>query len=234
LYRTLSTAGITAATFAHESSGNPIKVITLSIRTIERRGKQELGSRYQQILEAPVCAILHATDSLSVLGTATLSLIDHQKRRLGRVSIHDVVKEVLKMFEPFLAGREVSTSTEWADGHPYLRASQAALESIVTNLLNNSLAAFERKSVAKRAIRIRTDLKDTVLVLSVADNGPGIEGIAVADIWLPGETTRPNGTGLGLTIVRDTVRDLGGRVDALSHSDLGGAEILVELPILGR
>lgn len=65
------------------------------------------------------------------------------------------------------------------------------------------------------------------------DNGPGIRGINVSDIWLPGETTYPNGTGLGLTIVRDTVQDLGGSVDAVGQGELGGAEIIIQLPILG-
>jgi nitrogen fixation/metabolism regulation signal transduction histidine kinase len=50
---------------------------------------------------------------------------------------------------------------------------------------------------------------------------------------LPGHTTNPNGTGLGLTIVKDAVNDLGGNVEAFAKSDLGGAKIVVELPIIG-
>ncbi len=49
LYRTLSTAGITAATFSHESRGNPLKVITQSIRAIERRVKQNLNKQYDEL-----------------------------------------------------------------------------------------------------------------------------------------------------------------------------------------
>jgi len=63
------------------------------------------------------------------------------------------------------------------------------------------------------------------------DNGPGIRGLTVDEIWLPGKTTTPNGTGLGLTIVRDAVVDLGGKTYAISSSEFGGAEIIVELPI---
>src|SRR5205823_10155090 len=96
--------------------------------------------------------------------------------------------------------------------------SQAAIESIVTNLLNNSLAAFEQANVRKREILIKTTVVDGAVTMDVLDNGPGIEGIDVKDIWLPGETTRPNGTGLGLAIVRDTVVDLGGHVNATPHS----------------
>jgi C4-dicarboxylate-specific signal transduction histidine kinase len=71
------------------------------------------------------------------------------------------------------------------------------------------------------------------LEFRASDNGPGIRGIDIHDIWLPGETTYVAGTGLGLAIVRDTVRDLGGSVDALASGSLGGAEIIIYLPILG-
>lgn len=234
LYRTLSTAGITAATFAHESSGNPIKVVAHSIKIIERRGKKELGSKYEGVLAQPVTAIVHAVDALSVLGSATLSLIDHQKRRLARVDVHATIREVLATFAPFLSGRDVTAETEFDSGKPYLRASQAAIESIITNLLNNSLSAFEQANVRQRKILIRTTVVDGTVTMDVLDNGPGIEDIDVKDIWLPGETTRPNGTGLGLAIVKDTVVDLGGHVNAIPHSPMGGAQISVELPILGH
>jgi signal transduction histidine kinase len=234
LYRTLSTAGITAATFAHESSGNPIKVVAHSIKTIERRSKKELGTKYEDLLGQPVTAITRAVDALSVLGSATLSLIDHDKRRLGRVEVHSTITNVLNIFGPFLTGRDVVATADFASGKPYLRASQAAIESIITNLLNNSLTAFEQASVSQRKILIRTTIVESVVTIDVLDNGPGIEGIDLKDIWLPGETTRPNGTGLGLAIVKDTVVDLGGHVSALAQSPLGGAQISVELPILGK
>jgi nitrogen-specific signal transduction histidine kinase len=234
LYRTLSTAGITAATFAHESKGNPIKVILNSARTIERRGKQDLGDKYDSRLKRSVEAILTSVSALGVLSTTTLSLIAHEKRRAGRVDVHETIERVCEMFVPFLRGRDVQwNGPEFCAGAPYLRGTEAAVESIVTNLLNNSLAAFEAAGTAKRQIAIRTEIQDSVLILRVLDSGPGIEGVSKKDIWLPGITTRPNGTGLGLTIVRDAVIDLGGNVDAIEHSELGGAEIVIELPILG-
>lgn len=233
LYRTLSTAGITAATFAHESSGNPIKVITQSVMAIERRAKRALDGDYDRILRRPVESIIKSVDALAVLGTATLKLLEHEKRRLGRVDILTVIVDILETFEPFLDGRDVEVRKQLCPGNPYLRGSRAAVESIVTNLLNNSLVALERSRTSQREIHIRTTVDGDVLTLRVSDNGPGIEGISVKDIWLPGRTTRPNGTGLGLTIVRDAVKDLGGEVDAVAHSELGGAEIIIELPILG-
>ena len=93
---------------------------------------------------------------------------------------------------------------------------------------------MELSEQKERQIFVATELVDTSVRIRVLDNGPGIVGISKEDVWLPGVTTRPNGTGLGLTIVRDTVLDLGGEVAAHESSALGGAEFIVELPILGR
>ena len=62
----------------------------------------------------------------------------------------------------------------------------------------------------------------------------GINNIKLDEIWLPGKTTREGGTGLGLTIVRDSVADLGGKVNVIPKGELGGAEFIVELKLNGE
>lgn len=233
LYRTLSTAGITAVTFAHESSGNPIKVISQSIGAIARRAEKLVGEDYDKRLRDPVESVKGALASLSVLGAATLKLVDHEKRRLSRIDLHNLLNDILTTYEPFFLGRDVMIRPDLAVGEPYLRGSQAAVESIVTNLLNNCLNAFEADATRNRVIRVSTTVSTDYWTLTIEDNGPGIRGIRKAAIWLPGRTTRKNGTGLGLTIVRDATKDLGGTVTAVEKGRLGGAAITVELPILG-
>ena len=234
LYRTLSTAGITTATFAHESRGNPIKAITLAIGAIERRARGELRETYAKLLEKPVASIKRAINGLAVLGAATFNLLDHEKRRSSSVNLHKVITDLLETFKPFTDGRDVTVVTHLAPGAPFLKGSEAAVESVLTNLINNSVAAFETSQTANRQIRIRTEVSDGMFTMCVLDNGPGIVGISKKDIWIAGETTRVNGTGLGLTIVKDTVEDLGGEVDAKEKGELGGAEIIIKLPILGK
>ena len=69
--------------------------------------------------------------------------------------------------------------------------------------------------------------------LKVLDNGLGIKDIELDKIWLPGMTTTPSGTGFGLTIVKDSVKDIRGKVRAIANGELGGAEFAVELPLSG-
>ena len=233
LYRTLSTAGITAATFAHESSANPFKIISQSIAAIDRRAKENFGELYETVFKRPINGIRRAVGSLTVLSTATLKLLDHEKRRTARVDLHELLDDVLLTYRPFFRGRDVEVVTNLAPGAPFLRGQRASVESIVTNLLNNSVAAFEDAGTQRRVIEISSHISDHRWSLSVSDSGPGISEIRKSDIWLPGHTTRRHGTGLGLTIVRDAVNDLGGRVEVLEHGPLGGAVLTVHLPILG-
>lgn len=234
LYRTLSTAGITAATFAHESASNPLKVIDQSALTIERRGKKVLEGDYVKTFGAPVKRLKRAARALGVLASVTLTLIDRDRRRVGRVELHEVIRTQLKTLKPFLDGRDVEVEANFAPGDPYLQGTPAAVESIFTNLLNNALTALESSTSDQRRIVVSTERDGDQLIIRVLDNGPGIDEseISLGDIWLPGETTHD--TGLGLTIVRDSVADLGGSAEALAHGDLGGAEFIITLPILGH
>lgn len=233
LYRTLSTAGITAATFAHESTGNPLKAITLAVGTIERRAREHFAAEYAKKLQPAVDRIKSSIESLSVLGTVTLSLLNHEKRRIAKVGVHGVVQSVVTTFQPFFADRNVIVELQLTKGEPWIHGSEAAVESIVTNLINNSLVALEEIPAKSRLIRVSTAVVEDVMRLTVSDTGVGIRDIRLADIWLPGKTTRKDGTGLGLTIVKDTVLDLGGKVGASESSDLGGAEVYVEFRIMG-
>ncbi len=233
LYRTLSTAGITAATFAHESNSNPIKVIWQSLSALERRAQRTCRELYQSQLQKPINLIKRALESLAVLSSVTLSLLDHGKRRNIRLELHGVLDDILHTYHPFLQGADVHLIKSLASGNPFLRGQHAAVESIIANLINNSVAAFEDVATEHRIIEINTRIADDRWCLSISDNGPGISGINTSDIWLPGRTTRKNGTGLGLTIVRDAVLDFGGSVEAIEHGLRGGAVISVYLPILG-
>lgn len=234
LYRTLSTAGITAATFAHESTGNPLKTISIINNTFKVTLADDLPELYPSKYQRRLDRISDAVGELGVLSSATLDLISEEKRRVGKVGLNQVLRRVAEVFSPFLAGRQVELTLDLSSpGEPFVRASEAAVESIVTNLVNNSLSAFERADVLERRILIQTRVLDGVWEMEVADNGPGIDGISVSDIWLPGQTLRPGGTGLGLTIVRDTLADLGGLAEVQSHGALGGATFIVRLNTLG-
>ncbi|MDU9025318.1 sensor histidine kinase [Pseudomonas corrugata] len=233
LYRTLSTAGITAATFAHEAHGNPLKAIELATTAIELRLNAYAPEDKKPTVMRLVAKIRKALDALMTLSSATLSLVKLSKRRVGKVEINSVIVQIEGMMRPFYEARDTSLLLDLSPGNPFMRCSEAALESIFTNLLNNALNAFRRSGVNERNILISTEVSGLDCIVRVADSGLGITQQNVSDIWLPGVTSDPDGTGLGLTIVKDTVKDLNGSIEVVPNGALGGAEFIMKLPVVG-
>lgn len=233
LYRTLSTVGTTSAVLAHELK-KPVRQIGAMARMVERTGKRELTTRYGQTLEKPVTQIIRAAESLKTFANVTTTLLAREKRRQGRVSMSVVVTGIIELLAPFLEESLVTVTTKFVDDEPAVFSSIASCESIVANLLTNSLNAFgyQHARTANRKIEISTKISNG-LELQVDDNGPGIRGLELRDIWLPGQSTTQGGTGLGLTIVKDAVTDLGGSVTAIPKGPLGGARFCVTFPVIG-
>ncbi len=126
--------------------------------------------------------------------------------------------------------------TDYADEELYVWCRRAAFEAIFTNLLTNSLQAFEARAKAGalphvRRIHIQTRASGGIAIIRLQDNGLGIEELALDEIWLPGKTTTDKGTGLGLAIVKDVIEELRGRIEADAHGELGGACFTITIPL---
>lgn len=130
---------------------------------------------------------------------------------------------------------------DWSDGHPsgtlqYHAGSGAlgedvaivsdqALKQVVTNLLDN---AFE---VSPAWIRLNAERRGDMLRIEVLDLGAGFSPTQLENFGKPYHSTKASpGAGLGLFLVVNVVRKLGGTVSARNRPD-GGATVSVELPL---
>lgn len=233
LYRTLSTAGITAATFAHEMHGEHLKNGSIYVNILRNKLKKETQIRNLEDYLDKLNKINKIFEAIKIPGQTTLSLIEHEKRRRSKIEVNKQLEKLIEDFQAFYESRDTKVDTEFLQTSVYIYATISAFESIIVNLIVNGLSALEQIHDKTRRILIKTtQLNYKEIEISIVDNGPGITGIDVKDIWLPGQTTRRNGTGLGLTIVRDTVKDLGGTILVEAKTDFGGAQFTVTLPTI--
>lgn len=230
LYRTLATIGTTTAVMAHESFNPPNTIVKLA-GSIRHRAKPLLGEKYERI-EEQVDLIEANARRLSTLVNLPRQLLDRGKRQRGAHSANEVVEETLALLGPLLDEHKISVERDLDAEHPVYMGTIASMESVVTNLVLNAVGALDGSTAGKRIIRVQTSADDGMIVLDVADNGRGIRNISVDEIWLPGRGTTNRGVGLGLTIVRDIVKDLEGRASAVANGDLGGAQFTVAIPRL--
>lgn len=127
----------------------------------------------------------------------------------------------------------VAVALDAPDGPVMVRGHLDALERMVGNLVSNALDALARDGSPPAhdpAIRIRLAVRDGKAFLAVEDRGPGIPAEILERIWEPDFTTRRQGTGLGLPMVRQAARSHGGTVTAENRTG-GGARFIVRLPL---
>jgi signal transduction histidine kinase len=116
------------------------------------------------------------------------------------------------------------------DESAWARLDAGALAQVLQNLLDNAVKYGPRG----QAVTVRLWRGGDVVSLSVEDEGPGVPDAARERIWEPfvranGREGRAAGTGLGLAVVRDLVRAMGGDA-TVERASAGGARFTVTLP----
>ena len=234
LYKTLASVGTAVSVFAHEIEG-PSTQLTVSVGAIERRIRKALAAKYDSIVGNQIDAVKRSAELVARFATLPLGMLKRSKRRRTTLNVNEAVRDTLLLLDPYLQDARVQTTCELSveDGH--VHGSIAAVEAILSNLITNSVKAFKRPDaeLGHRELVVRTTVTDEHVLMGVLDSGPGIKTRPVDRIWLPGVTTDENGTGLGLTIVRDTVAELGGRAKVIAQGEIGGAEFIVTIPRAG-
>lgn len=231
LYRTLGTLGTSTAVFAHEALA-PSGHLQALLGSVDTRARQLISPKqFEEKIEPPLSDAVEIAHKMQSYTDLPLALLKKSKREVKVVDLNQACRGLVRMFQQQLESRGIDVALIlWEESLP-LRTALADLESLLANLVINSAHAMVRPDApAKRRLEIITELIGKNIEVIVADSGPGIVNIKIDDIWLPGETTRPNGTGMGLTIVRDIVSDLGGQVTVTPHGRLGGAEFRVVVP----
>ena len=234
LYRSMATNGAVSARFAHES-GKPISRISRLTGLIESRGRGLSAGYYERLFEKPILLIRKSVSTIDNYASLSLRLLRQNKRRSGDVDVHGVIDEMIELFAPFLKDAKIEVKVERADAAPQIFGSVALMDAVLANFLINSINAFTRVEGARvedRQLIIRTEIAANRLLLRVMDNGLGIVNIGLDEIWLLGKSAFEEGTGLGLTIVKDSVADMNGEVTAVAKGELGGAEFIVNIPLL--
>lgn len=138
------------------------------------------------------------------------------------VKLNELIRSCCELLTPRLRKEPVEMEFDLANDLPLVHVQPTQIQQIIVNLVTNALEALQDEPVTNRLIGIRTrrDPPDHVLI-EVTDNGPGIAPELLPSIFVPFTTTKSEGMGLGLSIVRSIVESHGGQITALPRQPRG-------------
>ncbi len=222
----LAAIGKMAAMITHEVR-NPLSSIGLNTELLE----EELGEAATGEAHALCRAIQGEVDRLTDITEEYLHFARLPKPKLQEEVIGAIVKSLTDFEREPMALRGVTLEVELADDLPPVRADDAQVRQALLNLLRNAADAVAE--IGGGTVKVATRRgEDGAVEISVEDDGPGIVEEMAGKIYEPFFSTKEGGTGLGLALTHQIVRDHGGTIRVASQPG-HGARFIVSLPPAG-
>jgi signal transduction histidine kinase len=147
------------------------------------------------------------------------------KERHGMVLLdpNDVVQDASRLIDTDLRMQEISSAVFLRSNLPKVLADRGQLRQVMLNLILNAAEAMHDITNRPRLLRIATDMTqdNSDVVITVEDNGTGVDGKNIDRIFEPFFTTKSTGTGVGLAVCRSIVEAHGGQLTASPNIQFG-------------
>tara|TARA_R110000868_G_scaffold97619_6_gene268599 strand:- start:3624 stop:5303 length:1680 start_codon:yes stop_codon:yes gene_type:complete len=158
----------------------------------------------------------------------------------SKIVLNDFINEVFILTKSEIRG--INKSVEFLGFSDVnsctLSVNPVSLSQILFNLIINAGQAIKNQSGGDTAklregkITLRVINKDSKIRFELIDNGPGLSPAFINNALKPFFTTKPQGTGLGLTISRGLLESIGSNLEIGNNQSDGGAFFAFELPLL--
>jgi two-component system nitrogen regulation sensor histidine kinase NtrY len=199
---------------AHEIK-NPLTPIQLSAEHL-RRVHLDRGRPLEPVLEGCVDSILSQVRLLRQIASEFSSFASTPSARRAPASLHALVEEVVR---PYVtgAGERVTFYLDVPEELPVLSLDRTLVGRALTNVIDNALHAMPGEGT----LSISGSAADGAVVLSIEDNGVGMDEQALQRLFEPYFSTKAVGTGLGLSIARRNIELNGGTIAVTSEKGRG-------------
>jgi signal transduction histidine kinase len=228
----LASLGEMAAGIAHELK-NPLAGIEVMAGLLRR---QVPDSKDAQSLLADILSEAKLANAIVV---EMLEFVRPVRLQVERTDIADVLHQAVQLAESKAKRGQVDVTVDAVPGLPMIDGDHHQLTQVFTNLVANAFDALEGTGTIAITASVGSADEDPafsagppapVLIVDVADDGPGIALELRDKIFNPFFTTKLQGTGLGLAIVRNIIDAHDGLIDVNSHSK-SGTRFRVTLPV---
>ncbi len=216
-----------AAGVAHEI-GNPLNSLNIHLQLMQRN-LQKVPPKLQKQLEESVAIARGEVTRLDHIITQFLRAIRPQPLDPAPADVNEILRETLMFLDAEIEDRDIIVEEELSKALPLLQLDREQIKQAFYNICRNAFQAMKSGGI----LRVSTSSNATHVSVVFSDTGGGIAPENITRIFEPYFTTKSDGNGLGLLIVRRIVRAHGGEV-VLESSPGRGLTLTVLLPRADR
>ncbi len=210
---------------AHEAN-NPLSIIKNYLQVLSVR----LGEKDE--LQEQITILNEEIERVADIVAQVREQPKESEARQTKVDVNALIRDLVGIFRVSrFSSRNIVVSEALDPKLPSIFTDGDNLKQILTNLFKNASEVLPDHGHLMIATRDQINFNGTTYVeIMVEDNGPGIPLDVLGDVFTP-VRSKKGGThaGLGLTIVKDLVSELGGSVSCSNRSK-GGARFVIMLP----
>ncbi|HKA53308.1 MAG TPA: PAS domain S-box protein [Candidatus Binatia bacterium] len=208
----LATMGTTVAKVAHEI-GNPLNGMSATLQVLEGYLAQQPNAAANLPAAEALQDLKHETSRLRSLLQELHTFARPPELTLRPTNVAAVAAEVLRGATAYYLKQGIGVEQHLSPEAPLVLADEEKLRQVLLNLYKNAAEAMPEGGV----LSLRGTYTETEVCLEVHDTGPGVpQGV---EIFAPFVTTKAQGTGLGLTVVKQIIEAHGG---AVAYTSIAG------------
>lgn len=183
----LDLVGEMAASISHEVR-NPMTTVRGFLQVLSEKNECQPYRDYYELM-------IQELDRANSIITEFLSLAKNKPIKREKVNLDHIIQALKPLIEAnaLIFNQNVYITTKRT---PKLRLDEKEIRQLILNLIRNAMEAMDPGG----HLTIQTYCEDEHVILSVGDNGPGIDATVLDKIGTPFTTTKPSGTGLGLAV----------------------------------
>lgn len=227
----------------NEEKNNLVRILAHDIRSplsqiimVTDIVNQNMSKSLSEVEAKMLVQVTASAERINKMVTKILDVDGLEENRVKvlneRVDVRVVMKDVVQRYRPIAAKKNIDLAVEFCENHNIIRTDHLLLLLVLENLISNAVKFSEADS----SVELRAECNYDSVVFKVSDEGPGFSEEDKKKIFNRFQklSAKPTGgevsTGLGLSIVKKYVQDLGGKVWV--ESELGkGSTFFVKLTV---
>ena len=191
---------------AHEIK-NPLTPMKLSVQHLQHTWNDHAPDMDEKMARLTK-TIIEQIDILSSIATEFSNFAKMPKTNLEKIDVKEILTNCIHIYNGM---QEVQFNFIFnKNEHYFVLADKDQLLRVFNNLIRNGVQAIPESRQGLLQVEIKKE--DNHIIISITDNGTGIEDSAIGKIFSPNFTTKTGGMGLGLAIVKSILDDVKGKI----------------------